>query len=57
VQLSPTTGGYHVEGFLTPEVGQALKTALEAVTPVPAAGTPAPLTSAAPRAWVPRPTS
>jgi hypothetical protein len=39
-QLPPTTGGYHVQGFLTPEVGQALRSALKAVTPVPAAGDP-----------------
>ncbi|WP_344467405.1 HNH endonuclease signature motif containing protein [Cellulomonas aerilata] len=38
LQVSPTMGGYHVQGFLTVEVGQALVTALEAVTPVPAAG-------------------
>jgi hypothetical protein len=30
--------GYHVAGFLAPEHGQALRTALQAVTPVPAAG-------------------
>ncbi|WP_344466855.1 DUF222 domain-containing protein [Cellulomonas aerilata] len=38
LQVSPTLGGYHVQGFLTVDVGQALVTALEAVTPVPAAG-------------------
>ncbi|GAA2724764.1 HNH endonuclease signature motif containing protein [Cellulomonas aerilata] len=38
LQVSPTMGGYHVQGFLTVDVGQALVTALEAVTPVPAAG-------------------
>jgi hypothetical protein len=33
-----TMGGYHVAGWLTVEHGQALVTALEAMTPVPAAG-------------------
>jgi hypothetical protein len=38
LEVSPTTGGYHVDGFLTLDHGQALRAALEAVTPVPAAG-------------------
>jgi hypothetical protein len=33
-----TMGGYHVTGWLTPEHGQALVVAMEAATPVPAAG-------------------
>jgi hypothetical protein len=32
-----TMDGYHVAGWLTPEHGEALVTALEAITPVPAA--------------------
>jgi hypothetical protein len=36
--VDQTMGGYHVAGWLTVEHGQALVTALEAITPVPAAG-------------------
>lgn len=36
--LASTTGGYHLSGFLTDEHGQLVKTALRAVTGVPAAG-------------------
>lgn len=35
--LAATTGGYHVSGFMTLEHGQLVKTALRAVTGVPAA--------------------
>jgi hypothetical protein len=38
LDVSPTWGGYHVQGFLAPDDGQALRTVLEALTPVPAAG-------------------
>jgi hypothetical protein len=38
VVLDKTTGGYRLAGWLTPAHGQALGTALRAVTPVPAAG-------------------
>ncbi len=37
-QVDELPDGYHVTGFLSVERGQALKTAIEAVTPVPAAG-------------------
>lgn len=36
--LAATTGGYHLSGFLTFDHGQAVKTAMRAVTGVPAAG-------------------
>jgi hypothetical protein len=36
--VDQTMGGYHVTGWLTPEHGQALVVALEAITPVPGAG-------------------
>jgi hypothetical protein len=38
LEVSPTTDGYHVNGFLTLDHGQALRAVLEALTPVPAAG-------------------
>ncbi len=38
LEVSQTTGGYHLAGFLTLAHGQALTTALRAITPVPAAG-------------------
>ncbi len=38
LELSRTMDGYHLAGFLTVEHGQALTTALRAVTPVPASG-------------------
>ncbi|GAA2720635.1 HNH endonuclease signature motif containing protein [Cellulomonas aerilata] len=38
LQVSPTLDGYHVQGFLTVAAGQTLRTALTALTPVPAAG-------------------
>ncbi|WP_146903550.1 HNH endonuclease signature motif containing protein [Cellulomonas aerilata] len=38
LEVSPTWGGYHVDGFLTVDHGQALREALESLTPVPAAG-------------------
>lgn len=40
LDLASTTGGYHLSGFLTVEHGQLVKTALRAVTGVPAAGDP-----------------
>jgi Domain of unknown function (DUF222) len=38
LEVSPTTGGFHVTGFLTVDHGHALREVLAAVTPVPAAG-------------------
>jgi len=38
LDLASTTGGYHLSGFLTVEHGQLVKTALRAVTGVPASG-------------------
>ncbi|GAA2726708.1 HNH endonuclease signature motif containing protein [Cellulomonas aerilata] len=38
LEVAPTLNGYHVDGFLTVDDGQNLRTALEALTPVPAAG-------------------
>src|SRR5690606_14683094 len=38
VALSPTTGGFHLAGFLTTDHGAVLREALTAVTPVPAPG-------------------
>jgi len=36
--LAKTSGGYHLSGFLTHDNGQAVKTALRAVTGIPASG-------------------
>lgn len=38
VALSPTTGGFHLAGFLTTDHGAVLREALTAVAPVPAPG-------------------
>jgi hypothetical protein len=38
VQVDRVPDGYHLEGFLSVEHGQALRAALTAITPVPAAG-------------------
>ncbi|GAB2463829.1 hypothetical protein GCM10007967_17750 [Xylanimonas ulmi] len=38
LEVSATLGGWHLAGFLTEEHGQAVRTALDALTPAPAAG-------------------